>query len=122
MILSAHIVMGSAIGAYTGNIPLIALFSIIAHLTMDAIPHWEYEIKHMNTVWEWSKVCIDISAGFIISYLFFRQINIAIMTGIFFSVLIDGFEFLYIKWKFRWALPIVKLHHKIHFKKIKKLR
>jgi len=122
--------MGSAIGAYIGGIPLyansmtgkiflIALFSIIAHLAMDAIPHWEYEIKNMGTLWEWVKVGLDISTGFLIAYLFFRQFNLAILTGIFFSVLIDGFEFLYIKWKFQWTLPIVKLHHKIHFKKIK---
>lgn len=119
MILSAHIIAGSLIGKYVKRSWQVVLLSIIIHLAMDAIPHWEYKIRSISTAREWKKILFDISAGFAIGFLIVRQINANIILGIFFSVIIDGFEFAYIKWKLKIAKPVARLHHWVHCKKVK---
>lgn len=117
MILSVHIIAGSIIGKYVKNPWVVILLSIIVHLAMDAIPHWEYKVKSISTAGEWKKIIFDISAGLAIGLLIVRQINVNIVLGIFFSVIIDGFEFAYIKWKLKITKPVVRLHHWVHYKK-----
>jgi len=134
MILSCHIVAGSLIGEHIDNPLIIVPVSIISHLIMDAIPHWDYIIFQLSTYQEWIKVGVDIGGGLLAAYLIIiflrrklkrqysgKQLtvkNIKVLLGIFFAVILDGITVLYMKWNFIPAIitPITKFHQWVHFK------
>ncbi len=134
MILSAHIVVGSLIGEHIDSPFIVIPISIISHLVMDAIPHWDYTIYQLSTYQEWVKIGADIGTGLLFAFLIIyllrkhknRQIdqknifkkNVNVLLGIFFAVALDGITLLYMKWNFipAFITPITKFHQWVHFK------
>jgi hypothetical protein len=48
MILVTHGIVGGAIGAATGSLPLAAALAFVSHLVLDMIPHWDYQISSVS--------------------------------------------------------------------------
>ena len=105
MILTAHILVGAAIGAKLGNPFLIVPAAYLSHILLDAFPHWEYSIDGLDErrytkafLHKILKVFLDLAVGFSSVYFLARVVDPAILPfmalGGFFGALPDGVTFL----------------------------
>ncbi len=87
MILATHAIAGAAIGRLTKN-PLIAFaLGFMSHFVLDAIPHWQYELKSRISSEDIMAEDMTLNAKFIRD-IFFVALDLAI--GIFVSLLVFG--------------------------------
>lgn len=119
MILTTHALTGAVIGKTLDNIPLIILFSIIIHFSMDHLRHGEYvEVFNEKTGLKKSgwKVALDIIIALSTIFFFIYSKNWEtikikrILIGSFFSMFPDLITFLY------WLLrtPLLEKYYKFH--------
>lgn len=122
MMLTTHILTGAVVGKNTGNIWLIAIFSIILHFILDHFRHGEYwnNGSKMNECW---KGFLDLFFGFSVLILIiycsdFSSAKIKdILTAIFFSLVPDVLTVLCLKAKvdFKGILKkIFQFHTWVH--------
>lgn len=97
MILTPHILAGAALATQISNPVAIIPAALAAHYLLDAVPHWDYDIRSSRKA-AIVKVTADIAlASTLIFYMIWnlapeKQINILI--GGFFGVMPDGLLFL----------------------------
>lgn len=134
MILTPHILTATVIASQTQNVWLVSILSIASHYLLDALPHYEYNIKILKNdgLTETSlsgkrdskiksRARIKVYADFLIgitvsSILAYRNdfFNL-ILPAIFFSMLPDGLLYLY--WRYPRNSLLAKLrqfHRLIH--------
>lgn len=97
MVLTPHILAGAALGANIAN-PLAAAGSAFAlHFALDAIPHWDYDIRSSRKKAA-IKVGVDLAIACAATLFLIRHMppeqQINTLVGGFFGVLPDGFLFL----------------------------
>jgi len=121
MILTAHILTGSAIALKTQNPILGILFAFLSHFILDVIPHREYSIDTTDKItWQKSKkdfvkVLLDLIVGFSLVY-FLTKGNIFILLGGFLGALPDALSFFYLIFKNNKLLDKISLfHQKVHY-------
>ena len=141
MVLSTHIIVGSAVASLFPNQPIIGFgLAFASHFAMDAIPHWDYELKSKVTLGDnpWDPLTGDM----LISPKFIRDIfcvgldiAIGLILAIFIlggagkfsvSVLIAGalggampdfLQFAYMKIRRDPLTSLQQFHHFVHAKK-----
>lgn len=89
MVLSPHIIVGASLANLLTFNPLIAFFiGFISHFLLDAIPHWDYEIKFINNNEDKLKKELNLNKNFKIDLL---KIGLDFLLGlIVLSFFIDG--------------------------------
>jgi len=126
MTLASHIIISGLLGASTHNYFLAATVGFLSHYIVDAIPHWDdylspdfdsrakseggYFLKDKFLYKELGKIAIDILIGLsVLSLIFFKTSgfdNIAYTAvGIFFGVLPDPLQLLYLITNWRFLKP-----------------
>ncbi len=135
MILATHVIAGAAIGRLTEN-PLLAFaLGLASHLVLDAIPHWQYELKSKiysdnvteedmalggKFIGDIARLGLDFFSGIFISILAFAGWNgftnppAALVAGIAGGVLPDALQFAFWKFKHEPLTSIQKFHSWIH--------
>lgn len=97
MILTPHILVGAALASQISSPVAIIPTVLTAHYLLDAVPHWDYDIRSSRRA-TIIKIAADIiTASALVFYIIWnlapeKQINILI--GGFFGVLPDGLLFL----------------------------
>lgn len=135
MILASHIIVSGLLGATTQNYFLAATLGLFSHYIVDAIPHWDnylspdfdskaklekgHFLKGRFFYKELGKVAIDILIGLsVLSLIFFKTSgfsNIAYAAvGIFFGVLPDPLQLLYLITNWRFLKPNYELQLRLH--------
>ncbi len=135
MILASHIIVSGLLGAGTHNYFLAAIVGLFSHYIVDVIPHWDnylspefdsraksekgYFLKDKFFYKELCKVAIDILIGLsALSLIFFKTSgfsNIAYAAvGVFFGVLPDPLQLLYLITNWRFLKPNHKLQLYLH--------
>ncbi len=122
MILFCHLLVGAAIATKI-QIPFLALIlAFLSHYLLDALPHYEYSIKNIQTKqWkktklEFLKIALDFCAGIALIFAISEK-QLIIFAGAILAVLPDASTFFYLI----TSNKILKLHdvfHKaVHFNK-----
>lgn len=135
MLLSSHIIVSGLLASQTGNYFLAAILGFFSHFIVDAIPHWDdylspefdsraksekgHFFKSRFFYKEISKVAIDILIGLsVLSLIFFKTSgfdNIAYAAvGIFFGVLPDPLQLLYLMTNWRSLKPNRDIQYRLH--------
>ncbi|MEK7134874.1 MAG: hypothetical protein AAB735_00480 [Patescibacteria group bacterium] len=135
MILASHIIVSGLLGATTQNYFLAAMVGLFSHYIVDAIPHWDaylspdfdsraklekgHFFKSRFFYKELGKVAIDILIGLsILSLIFFKTSGFGNITyaaiGIFFGVLPDPLQLLYLITNWRFLKPNHELQLRLH--------
>ena len=73
MVLSTHAVIGASLaGALGANPALGFLVGVVSHFAIDAIPHWDYQLRSVdlapsrrNLQIDAAKILLDLSLGFL---------------------------------------------------------
>ncbi len=116
MIITPHMLVGTAIGIHSNNIGMAFLFGLISHYLIDLLPHWEYldEIK-INRRKDLIKILLDFILGLlVVLFLIWNQPEKMIIVGfaIFGSLLPD---FLIFGYK-TFGTKVLKIHYNFHYK------
>ncbi len=135
MTLASHIIISGLLGASTNNYFLAATLGLFSHYIVDAIPHWDFYLspdfdarakskgvrflKDKFLYKELSKVAIDILIGLsVLSLMLFKTSefdNIAYAAvGVFFGVLPDPLQLLYLITNWRWLKPNHQIQLYLH--------
>lgn len=138
MILSTHIVVGSAVASFLPSHPLIGFtMAFVSHFLLDAIPHWDYKLKSrvssdenpldadlvINRYFIIDLFCIgiDILIGLILAIFVLGgagQLSAsAIVAGALGGTLPDVLQFAYMKIRREPLISLQKFHLWIHAKK-----
>ncbi len=139
MILATHAIVGAAVAHLFPHHPVIGfLLACASHFVLDAIPHWDYHLRSLESKKEFgrgrpdmawgrdffidlSKIALDGVSGVGVAFLLFRPQSwhdvLITLVGIAGGVLPDVLQFLY--WKLggkplAWAQWV---HDTFHFKK-----
>jgi hypothetical protein len=135
MILATHAIAGAAVGRLAGNPILAFIFGLASHFILDAIPHWQYELKsrtrsddimkedmslNRKLIGDVVRLGIDFFSGTFISVLAFSGWGgftnppAPLVAGVIGGVLPDALQFLF--WKFRREplISIQKFHSFMH--------
>lgn len=145
MILATHAIAGVALAAAIPNQPLLAFTTGIAsHFLLDAIPHWDYELrssrKDKNNPLNddivmgrdfWSdliKLGGDTMIGLVLAWFFFHQFFInqlgllTFASGVAGGLLPDALQFAYFKLRSPWLTVLQRFHNFIHAGHARKLK
>ncbi|MDO8676363.1 MAG: hypothetical protein Q7K16_01790 [Candidatus Azambacteria bacterium] len=135
MTLASHIIISGLLGASTHNYFLAAIVGFFSHYIVDAIPHWDAYLspdfdsrakskgvlflKDKFLYKELSKVAIDIIIGLgVLSLMFFETFELENITyaaiGVFFGVLPDPLQLLYLITNWRFLKPNHKIQIYLH--------
>ncbi len=129
MILTAHLLVGAAIGSKIHIFWAVSIIALASHFFLDSLPHWEYHpglkdgtIPKRNIFSFVIKLTIDFAVGlFLVIFFSWHSPNlIFVVLGAFVSILPDGFIFLHFALKTffrREPLAIKKIrdfHHLVH--------
>jgi hypothetical protein len=133
MILVSHAIVGGAVGSFFPQNPLLAFFAgLLSHFVLDAIPHWEYQIKSINSkadsskgffkigwglVWDVIKISADFFLGFLLAILIFGKGNYSdysVFAGALGGVFPDSLLFLSYVWRTKILMALRKFHLFIH--------
>lgn len=135
MILSTHAVAGAAVGQLTGNPVATFVFGLLSHFVLDAVPHWQYELKSKTYnddimaenmaldkrfIRDIVIIGIDFFAGIFISILAFAGWNgfadppTALLAGMLGGVLPDALQFVFWKFKREPLVTVQKFHFWVH--------
>ncbi|MFA6338776.1 MAG: hypothetical protein WCW87_01835 [Candidatus Paceibacterota bacterium] len=125
MVLSTHMVVGALLAQQVSN-PFVAFFvGFLSHFVLDAIPHWDYEVKalimrdkenklnsstsvNLKSLYDLIKIGCDVLLGFIIIFIIFKiysldQIlesqNLYILIGAIGGATPDFLQFVFFHWK-----------------------
>lgn len=124
MILSPHMIAGSAIASRIESYSLILILGVLVHFALDMLPHWDYLEFDLNKISAAKyriflvEVATDILAGIILIWLIFGLSSWQIIFwGAFCGALPDGMVFLnhLTKQKFLTLVKFKKFHDSIHF-------
>ncbi len=137
MILVSHAIIGGSLGRLFQS-PLLAFFSgVLSHYAMDAIPHWEYDLKSIFRDEKTGKkgvrigaeffmdifsATLDLVAGIVLTFLIFRNANegadsyISLVAGIIGGIFPDGLQFLHLFIKDEPLATHQKFHNVVHAK------
>lgn len=122
MMLTPHILVGTAIGYKIHSYWFIIIFSIISHFILDAVPHKEYNISHLRSgklskdfLKDFSKVVLDGLVGLTLGLLLtgFKDLDYVIV-GMIAGAFPDFLQFLSFIFNSKILNSIRKFHHKIH--------
>jgi len=118
MVLTPHILAGAALGASTVN-PLVATVGAFAlHFALDAIPHWDYDIRSSRKK-AILKVSADLAvAGVAVLFLIWHmplEQQISTLIGGFFGVLPDGLLLLSFIFKNKYLDRFARFHNFWHW-------
>lgn len=136
MTLTTHAVAGAAIAGTLSAYPVLALpLAFLSHFLLDAIPHWDYDLKSAkkfvgeSTGVELSfgkdflidvlRVGTDLSLGLVLAGLVFyiigdKQIGILVLAGALVAVLPDFMQFAYGKLKTKSLAYFQSWHNYFH--------
>ncbi len=126
MVLSAHAIIGGAIGSIMKNDPILAVvYGFLSHFILDMIPHWDYPIRSkfinpdkankslnkLDIANDISSIFIDIVIGLGVSYLLYGGGgNLIWFYGACAAMLPDFLQFVYGLWP--EGLSILQRFHK----------
>ncbi len=130
MTLSTHAVAGAAIGGLLAYNPaLVVITAFASHFVLDAIPHWDYEVKVSNEsndllnakiqldkkfFKDSIKILIDVLIGvLVIGALFYSHtpyVRLMALVGAGFAVLPDFLQFVYYRTHSRILRPLQDFH------------
>ncbi|MEK7649574.1 MAG: hypothetical protein AAB367_01230 [Patescibacteria group bacterium] len=127
MILVTHSIIGSAVVNTAVSVGGAFAAGVLSHYLFDMIPHWHYHVPKIKEISlrvpgsqpakitkallrdiQW--VALDLSAGFILSFLFFGGSWLVIAAGAFGAVLPD----LMVGAAKFWPQRLLILHDKFH--------
>ncbi len=125
MILTPHFIFGALLGHLIPNKLLALAVAFLSHYVLDAVPHWDYDVKNLkakrwfSSVGELAEVTLDFIGGFFIvlwlgAWLDLRNILWILASG-FAAILPDFLTFLMI---LNPENKLLKSHHWFHGKKI----
>lgn len=134
MILTPHAVVGAALANIFPNNPEIGFsLALASHYVLDTIPHWEYKLdgfvdEKKDKVTSITKnfklvfkpllfIFSDFLLAIILSYLLFvrdRYSFYLTIGGVFFSVLPDFLQFVYLKFQNIFWIKVQKIHEIFH--------
>ena len=138
MILSTHVVVGSAIASLIPNHPIVGFsLAFVSHFLLDAIPHWDYKLKAsvrseenpldadiaINRHFIRDLFCIGvyILIGIVIAIFVLggasRLSTSAILAGTLGGIMPDVLQFVYMKIRRQPLISLQKFHLWIHAKK-----
>lgn len=79
MIFTAHIIVGSAVGTFTGNSGLAFIYGIISHHIIDIIPHFDPGSYTSDKYWKYPKILgaigLDLMVGTIIFIWLWKKLD-----------------------------------------------
>lgn len=120
MILTAHILLGGAIGSKLNSPAVTVALSIAGHYVLDSFPHLEYDISDLKKI-QFSKkfliaafkIILDFAAGFSLLFLLARNspAKLMIFLGALAALIPDFFLFLSWYWP---EQPVLKIFRRIH--------
>lgn len=119
MILTLHLLFGTAIASQFKNPFLAIILAFLGHYFLDIIPHNEYPIENIKKK-QWRKVLPDISmvsADFLLGIfliLIFSNNQPIVYVCAFFAILSDGIDLLGLF----YSNKILKAHRDFHHEKI----
>ncbi len=137
MTLTTHAIVGAAAARLFSFNPATAfLAAFVSHFLIDAIPHWDYNLKsakknetnlmksdilvNRDFVFDLGKILFDIILGILLSFFIFQPSgNAEILTiaiGIVGGILPDPLQFLYFKFRHEPLVSLQKFHFLIHTK------
>ena len=131
MILTTHAIAGAAVASLNPARPISGFFAgFVLHFILDAIPHWEYEIKSgsidptvaANLVFDRTffadilRIGSDFSLGIILSLALFYspQSAFAVLAGAVGGVTPDALQFVYGRVRRGPIVYLQKFHEGIH--------
>lgn len=131
MVLSAHAVVGGAIGALVRGNPLVAfLYGFISHFILDMIPHYDYPIRSgfvdphgedkkillKQILLDTFSVGFDILLGIVLAYIFFEANDptYSWLFGAVGAIVPDALQFVYGLWKKPPLTWLQKVHEAVH--------
>jgi len=142
MILATHAIAGAAAAQLFPDNPWLAFIAAFAsHFILDAIPHWNYQLKSKakdpsdpldgKMIWgkkfivDILKISLDFAAGIALSILFFSkgadQNTAVTILGALGGTLPDALRFAYWQLKVEPFKFLQKFHYWIHPKKERQL-
>jgi hypothetical protein len=141
MTLTTHAIAGAAVASAMPSHPVLGFVAGFAsHYLLDAIPHWEYELRSTtenpndpmdesitldkNFIFDLLKMGFDAFLGIAVAFLFFGfpDFNFhaifysAIIWGIIGGLLPDALQFVYLKCKHEPMIGLQKFHILAHSK------
>lgn len=103
MILTPHLLLGSAITLTIPFLPLAVALAFLSHYILDALPHWEYSTRNLQqknwskAIFDFLKIGADFSCGILILIIVLLNQNLLLgLIGAFFAALPDIGTFVYI--------------------------
>ena len=136
MILVTHTVVGGALAGATGANPAIAfVIGFVSHFVLDAIPHWDYNLKSSKKdpngdelkndivldrrfIFDLLKIGGDFLLGIILALIIVgghaRGGNLAVICGALGGVFPDILQFAYFKLRTKPLLLLQRFHLWIH--------
>ncbi len=140
MILATHAIVGAAIASLNPSRPVSGFFAgFIAHFILDAIPHWEYEIKsgsidpHIGSRFLFDRdffgdilrIGSDAALGIILSLVLFYSPNAfaAVLAGVLGGITPDALQFVYVRIRKGPIIYLQRFHEWIHspYKKLRNM-
>ena len=138
MILTTHGIVGAAVASLLPNHPVLGFCAGFAsHFLLDAIPHKDYPLSsYLADEKDGLNDTMVIDRAFFVDFLklgtdFFTSIVLpicifsfaggiplgAVLVGISGGVVPDALQFVYMKLKPAWLLPLQRFHRFVHTKK-----
>ncbi len=137
MILVTHGIVGASIALSMPNSPVLgAVLAFASHFLLDAIPHWDYELKSLESQKDplltkiirnhhlYPDMCrvafdglLGLSLPLVIMFLLVGNHLYIALLGAVFAILPDFFQFLFFKTKAKWLGWYIKFHNLVHSKK-----
>lgn len=121
--------------------PLALAIGVVSHFALDAIPHWDYDLKSLKgEKWRTARenwadfvklaadvfIGVAVAAGFLWAVAATRGLTgtgvMGLMwpaaAGAFGGVLPDLLQVVWYKWQPRWLAPVQKFHNLTHYSDI----
>lgn len=147
MILATHAITGAAFAAVMPDRPILAFTTgVMSHFLLDAIPHWDYELRSKREdasnplnndmiinreFWfDLIKLGADTFVGIGLGWLFFHQFftnygSLGLLTfaaGVIGGLLPDALQFAYFKFRSPALTALQRFHYSIHADHARKLK
>ncbi len=114
MLFTPHLLVGAAIGLVADDWWWIIFLSLVFHILLDIIPHYDPSYTKTKKYYLWSAG--DLWIGLIgVWWLVGGKVDWKILLAIMVSILPDVWSFLVVTGKWRWWYWFVSWHKKIQF-------
>jgi len=116
MVITPHMLVGTAIGLHSNNIWMAFSFGLISHYLMDFLPHWEYltnlKISKSNKII--TKLIFDFVLGFVLVLILIwsEPQKVIIAFAVFGALLPDFIQGIY----FNFSIKQLKIFHRFHYR------